>query len=248
MSTTEKRLAELEKGLKAAEQRAKAAEDRAAAAEAMVERTELERKRTAAQLHDVKVQATAEVRRLQSMRDLDGPGSPYAQDSRERYEMLKRSTVKTKDGRRHYYAEAPCYISDNGKPPFVYHPRDSFVSLPEDADPSVTWKAVKVGGKDPKSGSLVFVPLETELDEGKEVDPRQEVAEDPGSEQFSNTDVNEKASSKRAKNAQLGAGSSAKPTRPERPGAQEPDTDAKKSADDDTAEGEGARPSDTDVG
>lgn len=245
MTPTEKRLAELEKGLKAADKRAKAAEDRAAAAEEKLEQTERERKRAAAQLHDVKVQARAELGRLQSMRDLSGPASPYEQDSREKYEELKRTTVKTKDGRRHYYSEAACYISDTGKPPFVYHPRESIVSLPADRDPSVTWKAVKVGGKDAKTGALIFVPLETPA-EAKEVDPSQEV-EEGKVETFTNTEVNDRAAKKRAGNAQLGAGAPPKPTPPEEPGATEPEGEQTSEPTDDGAP-EGARPSDTEVG
>lgn len=243
MSNIEKRLAELEKGLKASEKKAKAAEDRAAGLEAKLERTELERKRTAAQLHDVKVQATAEIRRITSMRDLAGPASPYEQDSRERYEELKRTTVKTRDGRRHYYSELACYLSDNGKPPFVYYPKESFVSLPGDVDPSITFRAVKVAGKDPKTGALNFVPIETMLDGPKEIDPAHEVAEDPSSEQPSNAEFNAKREKGREKAAQLGAGAPPKPTPPVAEGATEPELPAGAES-----QGEGSRPSDTDVG
>lgn len=253
MSNIEKRLAELEKGLKAADKKTKAAEERAASLEAKLEQAERDRKRTAAQLHEVKVQARAEVGRLQSMRDLaSGPNNPYEQDSRDRYEELKRSTVKTKDGRRHYYAESPCFISDNGKPPFVYHPRESFVSLPADVDPSVTWKAVKVAGKD-KNGNLVFVPIETDLDGPKEVDPRQEVAEDPSAGLPTNTELNAKAAKGRVAAAQRGAGAPPPKPTPPAPGAGEVEGDGQGEGEASTeAEGEGApegaRPSDTEVG
>jgi hypothetical protein len=242
----EKRLADLEKGLKAAEKKAKAAEDRAAAAEELAAKLEGDNKRARAQLHDVKVQARGEVGRLQSMRDLhSSPSNPYEEDSRDRYEQLKRMTVKTKDGRRHYYSPLACYISDNGKPPFVYYPAESFVSLPADVDPSVTFEPVKVGGKDPKSGVLIFVPIDTKADE-KEYDPGQDVEEDPSGDQVTNTELNDRAAGKRAKNAQTGPGAPAKPTPPQRPGANEPTDEQQPPADENAPEG--SRPADTDVG
>jgi hypothetical protein len=226
MSNVEKRLAELEKGLKASTNRAKAAEERATAAER-------ELKELKARSRDKVVELAAENRQLRTMRDLTGPESPYANDSRETYERLKRDTVKTRDGQRHYYTETDAYV--NG----LYIKGDSVVSIPADQDPSVTWKPVKVGGKDAKTGALIFVPIETELDDGKEVDPSQQI--DDGGAPVTNTELNTRAAAGRQRAGQRGAGAPPAPTPPERPGALEPEASAEPSNSE-------PRPSDTDVG
>jgi Maltoporin periplasmic N-terminal extension len=227
----EKRFAALEKRVKSAEARAESAEARAA---------ELERshKELKAHARDRQYELREENRRLNSMRELHGPESPYAENARDKYEQLKRATVKTKDGRRHYYSELASYVSDGPKGAATYHPPGSFISVPADQDPSLTWKPVKVGGKDPKTGALVFLLLDDSVEEVEE-DPSQQL---DGDAPVTNTELNRKAEQARLAKAQLGAGAPAKPTPPPAPGANE--------LDDETDEGarSGDRPSDTEVG
>jgi hypothetical protein len=202
----DKRLAALEKGLAAAEDRAKKAE----AANVALER---ELKQSKSAHRDSVTQLQAQVHGLNAMRDLTGgPESPYSKDSSARYEELKKATVKTKDGRRHYYAEQPCYIADNGRPPYTFYPAESIVSLPADQDPSVTWRPVEVVGKDPKSGKLTFAikgsmaEVTTEdVDPGQQVDDGEKKPRGP-----TNKDFNDKRAAEAEKMAQMGAGAPAR--------------------------------------
>lgn len=220
---TEKRLAELEKGLKASAARAKAAEERAAAAE-------LALKELKARARDQVVQLAGENRQLRTMRDLAGPTSGYDDDPRRKIAEMMRATVKTKDGQRHYFTDGDAYV--NG----VYikgKDGGAVVSIPAEQEPSVTWHPVKVGGKDAKTGKLIFVPIEAELDADKEVDPSQQVDGDTPT----NTELNERAAAGRQRAARRGAGAPVPPSPLEQPGANE-------------TEGESTeqRPADTDVG
>lgn len=215
MATPEmdKRLAALEKGLKAAE-------DRATAAEAKSAQLDKDLKRTKGALVDAQQQHRAQVGMLSGMRDLhDGPGrNPYENDTRETYDALKRETAKTRDGRAHYYSEGACYLSDNGKPPFTYHPRDSFISLPKDVDPSLTFLPVEIAGKDAQ-GKLVFVVKGKGADDSQKPDE-----EDPSNQPVTNTELNARRAAGNQRMAAMGAGSAPVPDAP------------------------GSRPSDTEVG
>jgi hypothetical protein len=194
----EKRLAALEKGLAAAESRASKAEER-------VEELQKENKRLVAQHRSAVVQARAEISSLNSMRDLQPDA--YFEDARERYEELKRETVKTKDGMRHYFSPGPSYVRRGKNPPDVYYPPESIISIPADQDPSQTWLPTEVAGKDPKTGALIFVPKGSLNTTAQDLSDEPANQVDEGKKKGTNTEQNDKAAAERKRMAELGAGS-----------------------------------------
>lgn len=225
----------LDKRLAALEKAVQAAEERAQKAEALARNIERENKRLRAQSQEQAVQSKQVISRMNTMRDLHADSaSGYADDPRARRQELMRATVKTKDGRRHYYnGDAACYVADHDKPPYIYYPKESIVSLPADQEPSVLWLPVEVVGKDPKTGAPIMAPLGSFKRVPEEPNPAHQVEE---GQVFSNTELNERSARSRERAALTGPGAPVAPTPPHA----DPEPEGENA--------EGARPSDTEVG
>lgn len=200
----EKRIAELEKGL--------------AAAQRDSEEFRREAKLATAALRDHQAATRRSMGSINSMQDLAdlrrNGTSPYGtgdeETAHERRLALMKKTARTKDGRRHYYIDAPAVVEG------VYLERDQVISVPENHIPSMTWEPVQATGKD-KTGKLVFVPLSVLEQAPEGTDEADDEAQqlDAG-KALTNTQINQQRTAAAAKTARLGPGSgeTPAPTRP----------------------------------